>query len=85
MASIHSTSTWLCAFGAIVKTLRGALEHVIAGKTTAFTMGAAPQFVERQARCIDGAKIIAARLSQLDAMEAGISGVTGAPTFTWRW
>lgn len=55
----------------------GPLEHVIAGKATAFKMAAEPEFVERQQRCIDGAKIIAERLSQPDAREAGVSVVTG--------
>jgi glycine hydroxymethyltransferase len=55
----------------------GPLEHVIAGKATAFKMAAEPDFVERQQRCLDGAKIIAERLSGADAKEAGISVVTG--------
>ena len=40
----------------------GPLEHVIAGKAVAFKMAAMPDFVERQRRCIDGAKILAERL-----------------------
>ena len=55
----------------------GPLEHVIAGKATAFKMAAEPEFVERQQRCLDGAKIIAERLSGADAKEAGVSVVTG--------
>jgi glycine hydroxymethyltransferase len=55
----------------------GPLEHVIAGKATAFKMAAEPEFIERQQRCLDGAEIIAARLSQADVKEAGISVVTG--------
>jgi glycine hydroxymethyltransferase len=55
----------------------GPLEHVIAGKATAFKMAAEPAFLERQQRCIDGAKIIAERLSGPDAKEAGIAVVTG--------
>jgi len=55
----------------------GPLEHVIAGKATAFKMAAEPEFRERQQRCLDGAKIIAERLSGADAKEAGISVVTG--------
>lgn len=55
----------------------GPLEHVIAGKATAFKMAAEPEFVERQQRCLDGAKIIAERLSCADAKEAGVSVVTG--------
>ena len=34
----------------------GPLEHVIAGKAVAFKMAARPDFVERQRRCLDGAK-----------------------------
>jgi glycine hydroxymethyltransferase len=55
----------------------GPLEHVIAGKATAFKMAAEPAFLERQQRCIDGAKIIAERLSGPDAREAGVAVVTG--------
>ena len=55
----------------------GPLEHVIAAKATAFKMAAEPEFAERQQRCIDGAKIIAERLSGPDAKEAGVSVVTG--------
>ncbi|HET7742672.1 MAG TPA: serine hydroxymethyltransferase [Mycobacterium sp.] len=55
----------------------GPLEHVIAGKATAFKMAAEPGFKERQQRCIDGARIIAERLSAADAKEAGIAVVTG--------
>src|SRR6187431_1123 len=40
----------------------GPLEHVIAGKAVAFKMAARPDFVERQRRCTDGAKILAERL-----------------------
>jgi glycine hydroxymethyltransferase len=55
----------------------GPLEHVIAGKATAFKMAAEPEFRERQQRCLDGAAIIAERLSRADAKEAGVSVVTG--------
>jgi glycine hydroxymethyltransferase len=55
----------------------GPLEHVIAGKATAFKMAAEPEFAERQQRCLDGAKLIAERLSQADVKEAGISVLTG--------
>lgn len=55
----------------------GPLEHVIAGKATAFKMAAEPAFRERQQRCLDGAAIIAERLSRPDAKDAGISVVTG--------
>ncbi|WP_433194299.1 serine hydroxymethyltransferase [Nocardia sp. CA-107356] len=55
----------------------GPLEHVIAGKATAFKMAAQPEFAERQQRCLDGAKILAERLSQPDVKGAGISVLTG--------
>ncbi|EKT82057.1 serine hydroxymethyltransferase [Rhodococcus opacus M213] len=55
----------------------GPLEHVIAGKATAFKMAAEPEFAERQERCLDGAKFLAERLSRPDVKEAGISVLTG--------
>ncbi|UOT03456.1 serine hydroxymethyltransferase [Rhodococcus opacus] len=55
----------------------GPLEHVIAGKATAFKMAAEPEFAERQERCLDGAKVLAERLSRPDIKEAGISVLTG--------
>ncbi|MBC2640382.1 MULTISPECIES: serine hydroxymethyltransferase [unclassified Rhodococcus (in: high G+C Gram-positive bacteria)] len=55
----------------------GPLEHVIAGKATAFKMAAEPDFAERQERCLDGAKVLAERLSRPDVKEAGISVLTG--------
>ncbi|MBU3067203.1 serine hydroxymethyltransferase [Nocardia sp. NEAU-G5] len=55
----------------------GPLEHVIAGKATAFKMAAQPEFAERQQRCLDGAKILAERLSRPDVKGAGISVLTG--------
>src|SRR3954469_19318171 len=54
----------------------GPLEHVIAGKAVAFKMAARPDFVERQRRCIDGAKILAERLCQPDVRDAGITVLT---------
>ena len=55
----------------------GPLEHVIAAKAVAFKMAGEPAFVERQQRCLEGAQIIADRLSQPDVAAAGISVVTG--------
>ncbi|MGW4772445.1 serine hydroxymethyltransferase [Nocardia sp. NPDC004278] len=55
----------------------GPLEHVIAGKATAFKMAAQPEFAERQQRCLDGAKLLAERLSRPDVKGAGISVLTG--------
>jgi glycine hydroxymethyltransferase len=36
-----------------------------------------PDFVERQQRCLDGAKILAERLGQPDVRDAGITVFTG--------
>ncbi len=55
----------------------GPLEHVIAGKAVAFKMAAQPDFIERQQRSIDGAKILAERLGQPDVRDAGITVLTG--------
>lgn len=55
----------------------GPLEHVIAAKAVAFKMAGEPAFVERQQRCLEGARILADRLSQRDVAAAGISVVTG--------
>ncbi|MET8871533.1 serine hydroxymethyltransferase [Nocardia sp. NPDC004604] len=55
----------------------GPLEHVIAGKATAFKMAAQPEFAERQQRCLDGAELLAERLSRPDVKGAGISVLTG--------
>jgi glycine hydroxymethyltransferase len=55
----------------------GPLEHVIAGKAVAFKMAAQPDFVERQQRCIDGARAVAERLSEPDVRDAGITVLTG--------
>jgi glycine hydroxymethyltransferase len=55
----------------------GPLEHVIAAKAVAFKMAAMPEFVERQQRVIEGAKIMAERLSAPDVRDAGIAVLTG--------
>ena len=55
----------------------GPLEHVIAAKATAFKMAAQPEFAERQQRCLDGARILAERLTQPDLAERGITVLTG--------
>jgi len=51
----------------------GPLMHVIAAKATAFKLAATPEFTERQQRVLDGAQIIAERLSQPDVKDAGIA------------
>ncbi len=55
----------------------GPLEHVIAAKAVAFKMALEPEFAERQQRTIEGAKILADRLSQSDVAGAGITVLTG--------
>jgi glycine hydroxymethyltransferase len=55
----------------------GPLEHVIAGKATAFKMAAQPEFADRQQRCLDGARILADRLCAPDVAAAGITVLTG--------
>jgi glycine hydroxymethyltransferase len=54
----------------------GPLEHVIAAKAVAFKLAAQPEFVERQQRTLEGARILAERLLQPDLGEAGISVLT---------
>ena len=55
----------------------GPLEHVIAAKAVAFKIAATGEFKDRQQRTLDGAQIIAQRLSQADVAEGGISVLTG--------
>ena len=55
----------------------GPLEHVIAAKAVAFKMALEPGFKDRQQRTLDGAKILAERLSAEDAQEAGVRVLTG--------
>ncbi|XBB69466.1 serine hydroxymethyltransferase [Nocardioides sp. WV_118_6] len=55
----------------------GPLEHVVAAKAVAFKMAASPEFKERQERTLEGARIIAERLTRPDVVEAGVSVLTG--------
>ncbi|HKY57951.1 MAG TPA: serine hydroxymethyltransferase [Aeromicrobium sp.] len=55
----------------------GPLEHVIAAKAVAFKMALQPDFKDRQERTLEGAKILADRLTAEDAQEAGIQVLTG--------
>lgn len=55
----------------------GPLEHVIAAKAVAFKMAAEPAFKERQERTLEGAHLIAERLTKPDLAEAGISVLSG--------
>ncbi|WP_026549973.1 serine hydroxymethyltransferase [Arthrobacter sp. Br18] len=55
----------------------GPLMHVIAGKATAFRIAGSPEFRERQERVLEGARIIAERLTSADVADHGISVLTG--------
>ena len=55
----------------------GPLMHVIAAKATALKLAAGAEFKERQERVLEGARILAERLTAPDAIAAGINVVTG--------
>jgi len=55
----------------------GPLMHVIAGKAVAFKAAAAPEFKDRQQRTLDGAHLIAERLTQPDVAANGVQVLTG--------
>ncbi|AXI79538.1 serine hydroxymethyltransferase [Peterkaempfera bronchialis] len=55
----------------------GPLEHVIAAKAVSFKVAASEEFKERQQRTLDGAKILAERLTQADTAEAGVAVLSG--------
>ncbi|MGH1564391.1 serine hydroxymethyltransferase [Mumia sp. DW29H23] len=55
----------------------GPLEHVIAAKAVAFKMAAQPEFKDRQERTLEGARILAERLTAEDMKNAGVSVLTG--------
>jgi glycine hydroxymethyltransferase len=55
----------------------GPLMHVIAGKATAFKIAGSPEFKERQERVLEGARIIAERLTASDVAAHGVSVLTG--------
>ncbi|RSM63340.1 serine hydroxymethyltransferase [Amycolatopsis sp. WAC 01376] len=55
----------------------GPLEHVIAAKAVALKIAASEEFRERQQRVLEGAKILADRLSRTDCAEAGVRVLTG--------
>ncbi|BBH15808.1 serine hydroxymethyltransferase [Nocardioides baekrokdamisoli] len=55
----------------------GPLEHVIAAKAVAFKVAATQEFRDRQQRTLDGARILAARLSEADVAAGGVSVLTG--------
>ena len=55
----------------------GPLEHVIAAKAVALKIAASEEFRERQQRVLEGARILADRLSQQDCADAGVRVLTG--------
>ena len=55
----------------------GPLMHAIAGKATAFKIAASDMFKDRQARTLEGAKILADRLNQADMAESGVKVISG--------
>jgi glycine hydroxymethyltransferase len=55
----------------------GPLMHVIAAKAVSFKIAGSEDFAARQQRTLDGARIIAERLSAPDVAGAGVSVLTG--------
>ncbi|MFD7298606.1 serine hydroxymethyltransferase [Streptomyces sp. NPDC059897] len=55
----------------------GPLEHVIAAKAVSFKVAASEDFKERQARTIEGARILAERLTTPESRAAGVNVLSG--------
>ncbi|GAA4231490.1 serine hydroxymethyltransferase [Actinomadura meridiana] len=55
----------------------GPLEHVIAAKAVALKIAGSDEFRDRQARTVEGARILAARLLADDSAKAGVKVLTG--------
>lgn len=55
----------------------GPLMHVVAAKAIALKIAASEAFKERQARTLEGAKILAERLTSADCKAAGVDVLTG--------
>jgi len=55
----------------------GPLEHVIAAKAVGFKMAASEEFRDRQRRTLEGAQILARRLTAADVVAGGVSVLTG--------
>ncbi|MFI1508908.1 serine hydroxymethyltransferase [Streptomyces sp. NPDC020597] len=55
----------------------GPLEHVIAAKAVSFKVAASEEFKERQRRTVEGARILAERLTAPDARAAGVDVLSG--------
>ncbi|WP_022871974.1 serine hydroxymethyltransferase [Nesterenkonia alba] len=55
----------------------GPLMHAIAAKAVAFKIAASEEFAERQRRTVEGAQLLAERLTGSDVASAGVSVLTG--------
>ncbi|MGM0929913.1 MAG: serine hydroxymethyltransferase [Actinomycetota bacterium] len=55
----------------------GPLMHVVAAKAVAFKIAAGEEFKLRQERVLEGARLLAERLTAADVAEAGVSVLTG--------
>ncbi len=55
----------------------GPLMHIVAAKAVAFKIAAGEEFRDRQRRTLEGAQIIAERLSARDVADAGVAVLTG--------
>ncbi len=55
----------------------GPLMHVVAAKAVALKIAASDEFKDRQARTLEGARILADRLQQEDAKSAGVKVISG--------
>ncbi|MCR3749970.1 Serine hydroxymethyltransferase [Lentzea californiensis] len=55
----------------------GPLQHVIAAKAVAFKLAAGSEFRERQQRVLEGASILAERLTRPDCAQAGVKVLSG--------
>ena len=55
----------------------GPLEHVIAAKAVAFKLAAEPEFAEQQKRTLEGARILAERLTRPEMGELGVKVLSG--------
>jgi glycine hydroxymethyltransferase len=55
----------------------GPLMHVIAAKAVALKLAGTPEFRERQQRTVEGARLLAERLTAPDARSAGVDVLTG--------
>ncbi|MFD4637782.1 serine hydroxymethyltransferase [Lentzea sp. NPDC058436] len=55
----------------------GPLQHVVAAKAVAFKVAAGEEFRERQQRVLEGARVLAERLSLPDCAQAGVKVLSG--------